>query len=112
MRQLAGDSAGWLPTWSRDGKMVYYSADRSGRPEIMKVAREGGAAKQVTHQGGNLALESTDGKWLFYSKWVGHMTLWRMPISGGEESQITEIETFDVTARGVFFFRSVPGGVA
>ena len=57
-----------IPSYSRDGKWLYFASSRTGRNEIWKMAAEGGAAVQVTKNGGLVAFESTDGKWLYYSK--------------------------------------------
>ncbi len=39
------------PVWSSDGKFIYFTSDRGGRPQIYKVASAGGAATRVTFQG-------------------------------------------------------------
>jgi Tol biopolymer transport system component len=56
-----------MPTWSRDGGWIYFSSNRTGRNEVWRIPFGGGEAQQVTRNGGYLALESTDGKTLFYS---------------------------------------------
>lgn len=43
---------------------------------------------QVTRHGGFAALESPDGKFLYYAKGLTVPGLWRIPIDGGEESEI------------------------
>ena len=45
---------------------------------------------QVTRNGGSAAVESADGKTLFFVKTVaGNRTsLWRMPVGGGDEAQV------------------------
>jgi TolB protein len=39
------------PAWSPDSKTVYFTSDRGGRPQIYKVAAEGGKAERVTLDG-------------------------------------------------------------
>ena len=56
------------PTWSRDGNWVYFTSKRTGRDEVWKVSAEGGKAVPVTRNGGGTALESPDGKSLYYHK--------------------------------------------
>ena len=48
----------------------------------------GGPAAQVTHQGGFAALESPDGRFLYYAKGLAAPGLWRIPSSGGEETEL------------------------
>jgi hypothetical protein len=48
----------------------------------------GAPAVQVTRHGGFAALESPDGKFLYYAKGLTVPGLWRIPTDGGEESEI------------------------
>jgi Tol biopolymer transport system component len=57
-----------VPNWSRDGKWVYFTSDRTGRWEIWRASAQGGAVEQITNNGGSLAVESPDGKALYYTK--------------------------------------------
>jgi Tol biopolymer transport system component/DNA-binding winged helix-turn-helix (wHTH) protein len=89
--RLTTDSADDIaPSWSRDGKWVYFTSIRTGRHEVWKVSAGGGEAVQVTRNGGGPAFESPDGKSIYYTKGdVPTPTgLWNMPVSGGEESQV------------------------
>jgi len=56
----------WQPSWSADGKWIYFSSDSSGRFEIWRMPWGGGAAEQVTKEGGSSAYASRDGKWIYY----------------------------------------------
>jgi len=99
---------GW-PTWSRDGKWVYFHSDRSGDVQIWKMPRGGGEAVRVTQKGGVLAIESTNGQWLYYPKDGTTGALWKMPTSGGKESQVLESvykAAFAIVEKGIYF---VPG---
>jgi Tol biopolymer transport system component len=95
------------PSWSRDGRWIYLSSDRSGRNEIWKMPVDGGQAVQVTRSGGAGALESPDGKYIYYVKEPGPPGLFRMPAEGGEEMQVLPAITrwfhFGITAKGVYF---------
>ena len=88
-RLTAQSSQDAIPSWSHDGKWIYFWSDRTGTPQIWKMPNEGGAAVQVTRQGGFAALESPDGNFLYYTKTDdGGDGLWRMPVSGGAETRI------------------------
>jgi Tol biopolymer transport system component/DNA-binding winged helix-turn-helix (wHTH) protein len=55
------------PSYSHDGRWIYFSSIRSGRWEIWKMPAEGGEAAQVTHsEGSYMPMESPDGKTLYY----------------------------------------------
>ena len=88
---LVEDShANVCPSWSRDGKWVYFASERSGdRYEVWKVPAQGGLPVQVTHQGGHAALESFDGKYIYYAKTsTAEPEVWRTPVRGGPETPV------------------------
>jgi hypothetical protein len=67
---------------------------------------EGGAAVPVPRNGGLVAFESPDGKWLYYIRPDDSPSLWKMAAGGGEEAQIVppvQARTFAVTAAGIYF---------
>jgi len=70
------------PSWSRDGRWIYFHSNRSGVYEVWKMASEGGPATQVTRAGGMRPKESPDKRFVYYRK--------RVPVSGGPESQVLE----------------------
>ena len=91
LRRLTQDPAAELePCWSRDGRWIYFGSDRTGQFETWKMPREGGAAIQVTRNGGIDVQESPDGRFLYYAKLNMPTTLWRMPIGGGDAMQIAD----------------------
>ena len=77
------------PSWSRDGRWIYFGSDRTGNWQIWKVPVQGGAAVQVTKRGGREAIESADGKFVYYAK-LDTRGIWRVPVAGGEETQILD----------------------
>ena len=100
------------PSWSRDGKWVYFSSKRSGRDEVWKVSAGGGEAVPVTRNGGGTAFESSDGKSLYYTKGDYSGGLWKMPVNGGDESQVlpsVHQRAFSVVTDGIYFIPE-PGG--
>jgi Tol biopolymer transport system component len=57
-------SADVTPSWSRDGRWIYFSSNRSGQWQVWKVAPDGeeaGSARQVTRRGGFAPTELIDG---------------------------------------------------
>jgi Tol biopolymer transport system component len=85
---------GYNPSWSRDGLFVYFSSGRTGRPEIWKVAVEGGTPQQVTYDGGVTAVELEDGRYLYFTRHLEprRNKIWRMPAEGGEATLVLEEE--------------------
>jgi len=76
-------------SWSRDGKWIYFASNRGGHWQIWKMASEGGELLQLTKQGGFIAFESADGKFVYYAKTPSDPDIWRVPSSGGEESPVS-----------------------
>jgi Tol biopolymer transport system component/predicted Ser/Thr protein kinase len=85
-----GASSNVVPSWSRDGKWIYFASDRTGAWQTWKMPAEGGQAVQVTKKGGFAAFESPDGKTLYYAKGQDAPGLWKLPGQGGEETPVLE----------------------
>jgi len=80
LKRLVGAGC-FYPTWSRDGRCVYFGK----RGQVFKVPREGGEEIQVTKEGGNgPAFESADGKFLYYRK---GFRVWQLAFADGKEVQ-------------------------
>ncbi len=72
------------PTWSADGRWIYFMSDRSGIHEIWRMPAGGGRAEQVTTGGGLKAWESRDGRFVYYSTGQPAPAIWRVATSRGE----------------------------
>jgi hypothetical protein len=83
-KQVASGMKAEVPSWSANGEFLYFASDRTGRWEVWKQASTGGQAIQITHNGGYVARESPDGKWLYFSK--DRMEyIWRIPAQSAGE---------------------------
>ena len=71
-----------MPSWSRDGRFVYFASNRTGRYEVWRVPGGGGTEEQVTRDGGVVPFESLDGRTLYYQARPDGPLLAR-PTSGG-----------------------------
>jgi Tol biopolymer transport system component len=81
------------PSWSADGKWIYFTSDRNGREQVWKVRADGGEATPVPQIPGREAVESPDGKFFYYVKAYGEENdscLWRVPTDGGEETPVVD----------------------
>jgi Tol biopolymer transport system component len=108
IRRLTDDSTtATQASWSRDGKAIYYTSDKTGRWQIWRIPATGETPVQVTTQGGNFALESSDGRVLYYAKDVGNRgEIWQMPVGGGTETPLVTtptLWTFAVARDGLYF---------
>jgi Tol biopolymer transport system component len=136
-RLTAGPAHDAVPSWSRDGRYVYFASDRTRDWQIWKMALDGGRQEQVTRDGGYVAFESPEDGSVYYTKNVTPGVFVRTPQGG--ESALTRLPqckgywtlapggayVVDSTAPGgpaLDFFpfatrrlervRSLPGGVA
>ncbi len=98
-----------VPNWSRDSRWVYFSSDRGGGPlQIWKVPVSGGHPVPVTRNGGLESFESPDGRYLYYTKRGRKAGIWRMPLGGGEETFVPELEAianryWESSPQGIYF---------
>ena len=96
-QRLTDDTTdGIIPSWSHDGKWIYFSSSVTGRNEIWKIPSSGGKAVQVTRNGGLVALDSPDGRSLYYTKTEERTTLFRSDTDGNGETPVLG----DVAKRG------------
>jgi Tol biopolymer transport system component len=100
-----------IPSFSRDGRWIYFGSDRTGRIEVWRAAIGGGAEEQVTHDGGSVPFESFDGRTLYYLG-VGN-ALRARPIGAGVERTIVPCvnhSSYAVAPQGIFHVDcSAPG---
>jgi Tol biopolymer transport system component len=83
-----------LPSWSHDGRWVYFRSDRAGAVEIWRIPVTGGTEERITHGGGSVAYESVDGSTLFFTRPHGEAhvdaPLFALPLAGGRERKVLE----------------------
>jgi Tol biopolymer transport system component/predicted Ser/Thr protein kinase len=110
LRQVTRDpSSEIVPSWSRDGRFIYYASNRTGRFEVWRVAAEGrsaegGVQEQVTSEGGIVPVESVDGQTLYYQA-AERGALLARPTSGGRPRTVLPcvptMFSWAVGARGI-----------
>jgi Tol biopolymer transport system component/DNA-binding winged helix-turn-helix (wHTH) protein len=107
----AGDEN--APTWSRDGRRIYFSSDRAGGRDIWRMPAAGGPVERVTYEGsGLIAYESTDGKAVLYQTSASDSPLVALPLTGGPARQLVtcvKSNGFTIAAGGIYYSPCVPG---
>jgi Tol biopolymer transport system component len=111
-RRLTSDPASEnYPTWSHDGRFIYFSYGPDGGKTIWRAPATGGAAEQVTRSGGGRSEASPDGKTLYFQRSFASSELLAVSLDGGPERTVVEcvLSGYAVTAAGVYH---VPCGAA
>jgi serine/threonine protein kinase len=102
--------ADFMPSWSTDGKWIYFCSTRTGSEEIWRIPTNGGRSSRLTFHGGFESVASPDGRWIYYSKHNSPVSsIWRVPSGGGEETLIVDgvrSRSFDITSKGLYFLRA------
>jgi len=114
----SGDCENSAPTWSADGKWIYFGYDRTGRFEVFKTSLMTHETRQITHADGYFGQESPDGKYVYFDKPDGAMATWTyvkpglyaMASSGGAEKLVIPEATWLWRAAkdGVYFTEDKP----
>jgi Tol biopolymer transport system component/DNA-binding winged helix-turn-helix (wHTH) protein len=99
------------PSWSRDGKSLYFASKRGSEPfQIWKMPLQGGPAVQLTKHAGISPEESQDGRYLYYCKYE-QGGLWRLPLGGSEETEVLKDvggggwPNWALSSEGVYFLK-------
>jgi Tol biopolymer transport system component len=94
--------------FSRDGRFVYFSSDRTGLSQIWRMPVGGGPAIQATQGWGHRATESWDGRFLYY--WHPGGEIWRVPVAGGDETPVVRgidfLAGWDLSSAGIYYASS------
>jgi Tol biopolymer transport system component len=111
-RIVTGVAESALPTWSRDGRSLYFCSDvEDGSSQVWTIPRGGGRARPVTTGGGYLPQPSLDGKRVYYLRHLEHPEVWSTSVDGGDERALAGMPRLErnlfaawtVTSPGIYF---------
>lgn len=108
LRQLTKDAGDQIaPTWSRDGRWIYFSWDNAGGRDIWRMGANGGPHERVTRGGsGRFGCESPDGKSFLYQRDDRELPLVSVPLGGGRARQIVNCVSptaFSAGSRDIYY---------
>ncbi|PWT91920.1 MAG: hypothetical protein C5B56_03125 [Proteobacteria bacterium] len=110
-RLTAGSGADIYPSWSRDGRFIYFSSDRSGKPQIWKLPSSGGDPRQITRNGGTYAVESFDGRTIYYTAPGQPSSIRSAPADGGPEATLIDgvvgLSSIAIAPEGLYYLSSL-----
>ncbi|HEY3930443.1 MAG TPA: winged helix-turn-helix domain-containing protein [Candidatus Koribacter sp.] len=116
---MAGGSNNSVPSWSRDGRFIFFASDRTGRFEVWKMPSQGGEATQITHEGGFSGFESPDGKTFYYARTqFPNPEIWSVPSGGGTEAPLpfsvkpVTWAAWGISQNSIYFVEEGPQNVA
>lgn len=101
-----GESVDVRPSWSLDGRSIYFASNRTVARQIWKIPAAGGEPTRITRGGGFAPVESPDGRAVFYIKSPGERSLWRTLPNGGPEALVCKDVAdglWSVARDGVYF---------
>jgi Tol biopolymer transport system component/DNA-binding winged helix-turn-helix (wHTH) protein len=80
-----------LPSWSHDGKWIYFASGLThSNLTLWRVAATGGRAVQLTKTASIMPIESPDGQYVYFVRFTeGQFRLWRIRPDGSGESMVS-----------------------
>lgn len=107
VRLTAHPAEDFNPSWSSDGRWLYFTSLRTGGYQIWKLPAAGGPEQQLTVRGGFGGVESPDGRYFYYTTAYSGGELRRVPAWGGPEEmvhpRIREVHDLRASARALYF---------
>jgi Tol biopolymer transport system component len=105
-------SNGAFPSFSRDGRWIYFCRTEGTERRVWKMPVTGGEAVKVTNTFATRSIESPDGRDLYFldAPIEGPGAVWRVPLAGGAPVKVldgVQRGAFDVVERGIYYLERV-----
>ena len=109
-----------LPSWSHDGKWIYFASGLADSSlTIWRAPAEGGRATQLTKTPSSMPIESSDGQYVYFVRTIADkVRLWRIRPDGSDETMLDSIPPLAsngyewwLAATGMYFY-AYPNGKA
>ena len=117
-RQVTTDAGNqFRPSWSQDGRWIYFIWVRGRDRDIWRTRVMGGAMERVTHGGTivNAPRESMDGTGVWYKRDPGESPLLFQSLAGGEAQPVISCvrsSLFSTGPGGIYYVPCAPAGAA
>ncbi len=113
-RQLTQDPGSQnIPSWSGDGKWIYFTGDGDTGRNVFRVTARGGSPEPLTHTGGSYPRESADRLSLLYKLLENvNSPLLSMSLADGATKELVgcvRSSVFAVSRRGIYYVACEPG---
>jgi Tol biopolymer transport system component/DNA-binding winged helix-turn-helix (wHTH) protein len=96
-----------MPSWSHDGRWIYFTADDGTRRNVFRIPARGGSPEQITQMGGAYPQASADGVNLLYQRFENvDSPLLVMPLAGGAFKQLVGCvrwSAFATSPHGIYY---------
>ena len=108
------DHENLVPSFSHDGRWVYFASDASGDFQVWKISIDGGTPVQITKHGGFAAQEGPDGDVFYADTRYPNPKILRVPAHGGAEQPVlphivpSDWASWAVAPNGIYFVEEVP----
>jgi len=78
------------PSWSEDGRTIFFAGVRNGQWTIRRIDRDGGGEKELCRiSGPSVVSPSPDGRWVYFAgESDGDSAIWKVPAGGGQPVRV------------------------
>lgn len=115
---VRGDNENLVPSFSRDGRSIFFASDRGGEWNVWRIPVAGGNPVRVTTEGGFGPIEAADGYIYYSTTMYPNPEIWRIRGDGTEATRLAPRlvprmwATWAVAPSGIYLVEDAPDGNA